>query len=479
MKSSYHVVIIGGGAGGLAAAERLLGHGLDILLLDENMHLGGQLLRKVEKHYPSNLFAKFDPDRAKNRGFDLVKKVTGEEGGITILNRVQVLGISDGKVLVEMPGTFAPGKQGRASIGEFHAEYIILATGVRERYLPFKGWTLPGVISLGAAQILMKSHGVLPGTSTIIGGSSPLMLVLAAELLKNNGKVPVLLDENGFHKKSRFLPLVKDHWPKLIEGAYYTAQMMLHRTPLIQNMRIVEARGSGGFKSVVAAKTDHEGKVIFGSEKEYRGDTLAVGYGFVPNIELPAQAGIELCFRRDRGGWIVKVNEMLETSLPFIYAVGEITGVAGAKKSMVEGKLAALSILKKMDLLGSSATSADFQREVSRLVKIDRQQQQYGSFLGQFCNVDTEVYKSIPDETIICRCEGITMGEVRKNIELGFDTLGGLKKATRSGMGRCQGRICSPVITDIVTALTGKTPARVGAPHARIPVKNVALGSFG
>ncbi|WP_319550208.1 FAD-dependent oxidoreductase [Desulfogranum marinum] len=479
MKNNYHVVIIGGGAGGLATAETLLGHGLDILLIDENVHTGGQLLRKVKRKYSSSPLATFDPDRIKNKGFGLVERVLGAGNGIDIINRAQVLGISaDRKIMVEQSLNSGTAKDSNNQIFEVQAEYIVLATGVRERYLPFQGWTLPGVMSLGAAQILMKSHGVLPGASTLIGGSSPLMMVLAAEILKNGGKVPVLLDENGFQEKALFLPHIKDHWSKLIEGAWYTAKMMIHRVPLRQNMRIIEARGDECLQSVVAAKTDREGNMIPNTEREYRVDTLAVGYGFVPNIELAVQAGCDVCYRKDQGGWIVKVNDMLETSQSALYAVGEITGVAGAKKSLVEGKLAAMSILEKMDLAGASSDKEAFQQEKQQLVKLDQKQQEYACFLGQFCDLPIAAYKAIPDATIICRCENITMGAIRKGVESGFDTLAGLKKATRCTMGRCQGRICGAVITDIVTALTEKPADEIGVPGARMPVKNVELNSF-
>ena len=479
MKTNYHVVIIGGGAGGLATAETLLGHGLDILLIDENNHTGGQLLRKVERQSSWNPLVNFDPDQMKQKGFGLVERVLGADNGIETINRTQVLGIADGRrIVVEQAKAGRPSKESQNQMFEVQAEHIVLATGVRERYLPFQGWTLPGVMSLGAAQILMKSHGVLPGASTLIGGSSPLMMVLAAEILKNRGKVLALLDENGFQEKARFFPHVKDHWPKLMEGAWYSAKMMLHRTPLRQNQRIIEALGSGRLQSVVAAKTDPAGNVIPGTEQTYSTDTLAVGYGFVPNIELAVQAGCDVRYLKEKGGWIVKVDEMLETSIPSLYAVGEITGVAGAKKSLVEGKLAAMSILEKMDLAGSSSKDDAFQQEKQKLVTLDQQQQDYASFLGQFCELPMEAYKSIPDATIICRCENITMGAVRKAVEAGFDTLIGLKKATRCTMGRCQGRICGAVITDIITALTEKSAQEVGVPGARMPVKNVELGSF-
>ncbi len=371
-----------------------------------------------------------------------------------------------------------PGKKDLEKIFEVRAEHLILATGAREKYLPFKGWTLSGVMSLGSAQILMKSHGVLPARNTLIAGTSPLMMALASEILGSSGKVTALVDENSMIKKLAFFPLIKNHWPKLLEGGLYTASMALNRVSMLQGCRVIEARGRQGFESAIIKKITPRGDVIPGTETELSAKALAVGYGFVPNIELPAQAGCALEYQEDKGGWVVKVDDTLESSSRSVYAVGEITGIAGAKKSYIQGRLAAMSILEKMGKISISHGKKQFQKEVQRLVSLGHQQEEYASFLNHLCHVPNSAYAAIPDETMICRCEDITMGTIKKNILQGFDTLGSLKKATRCGMGRCQGRICGPVIFDIITALTGKNPATIGCSLPRAPIKNVNIKAF-
>jgi NAD(P)H-nitrite reductase large subunit len=333
-------------------------------------------------------------------------------------------------------------------------------------------------MSLGAAQILMKSHGVLPARNTLIAGTSPLMMVLAWEILGNRGRVAGLVDQNSMKKKLAFVPLVKDHWPKLVEGALYTARMILSGVPVHQGTRVIEARGENGFTSAIIAKTTPEGVIIPGTEKQCPADALAIGHGFVPNIELPVQAGCELEYHRDKGGWVVRVDHKLESSVPSVYAVGEITGIAGAKKSFVQGSLAAMSILSRLGKTSSNRRTNDFHREIESLIAQNLAQEKYARFLNGLCQVPLSVYGTIPDETMICRCEEITMGTIRKNIHQGFDTLGSLKKATRCGMGRCQGRICGPVISDIITALTRQSPEQVGCALTRVPVKNVEISAF-
>ncbi len=486
MKAKYHVVIVGSGMGGLSAAATLAGHGLDILMIDENIQPGGQLLRKSEKTV-KKLF-KFTPDSMKTKGVSLMKRIDDAGSAIDRIHQAQVLGVfKDRRLLIhkEIKTNAAdkktnkkPGKKGSGQILEVRAEHLIFATGARERYLPFKGWTLPGVMSLGAAQILMKSYGVLPGFNTIIAGSSPLMMVLASEILSNQGKVATVLDENPFSKNFSFLPLIQHHWPKLFEGAFYTAQMMGNRVHTVKSARIVEARGNTNFNAVIMAKTTPQGQVIQGTETKYCADALAIGYGFVPNIELAVQAGCDIEYQKGKGGWVVTADKNLESSVDSVFAVGEITGIAGGKKSYIQGKIAAISILKRLDKINLKKQGIKISKQIKQLHSLDHKQIAYATFLNHLCQVPSNAYQQIHDDTLICRCENITMGTIKKAIEQGFTTSGGLKKATRCGMGRCQGRVCGTIISDIIMALTKKNPYDIGPSLSRAPVKNVAISSF-
>ncbi|MCG8620166.1 MAG: NAD(P)/FAD-dependent oxidoreductase, partial [Desulfobacterales bacterium] len=190
ISSYYPIVIVGAGMAGLAVADTLSGNGYDILVIDENNHTGGQLLRNREADSSKN----WSPDTMKSVGFNLIKRLKTARD-ITVIPRAEVLGIfPDRRLLVHTT-------DGPDTCREIRAGRLILATGARERYLPFPGWTLPGVMSLGAAQILMKQHAVLPSANTLIAGSSPLMMVLAAEILSNGGKVTALVDEKGLKDK--------------------------------------------------------------------------------------------------------------------------------------------------------------------------------------------------------------------------------------------------------------------------------------
>lgn len=468
MKAKYHVIIVGAGMAGLAAADVLNGRGLDILVLDENSHTGGQLLRKTDAPVP-------EPDPVKRTGRQLIRQT---RHGIDIRHRVQVLGIFNRRQLLvlQQAETRDPVRdQERDRICEVQADCLILATGARERFLPFPGWTLPGVMSLGAAQILMKHHGILPAREILVGGSSPLQLVLAGEILKNGGRVTAVLDETRLMDKLSFLPLIRDHWRKLVEAAVCSGRMAAGRVPVFPSTRIVEAVGENGLTVVRTVRTDPAGTPVSGSEKTFETRVLAMGYGFTPNIELAVQAGCDAVYTPDMGGWIAATDEYLETSLPGIYAAGETTGIGGGEKSLVEGRLAACAVLRRLGKTPDTPGRKEGNTE-ERLRNRRQQLLAYAGSLNRLCRLPGQVYGTIPDETLICRCEGITMKTIRQWVSQGFDTPGALKKMTRAGMGACQGRICGPVIQDILGALS--PDSRPGMALSRAPVKNVPIQAF-
>lgn len=462
MNKSYHVIIVGSGLAGMAAADLLSRYGLDVLVADDNAHPGGQLLRKSP--HAASLKRRFEFDRSRFRGLQLAKRLKKRK--VKVLNGTQVLGVyPERTLLLETPD---------GTVSEYKADAIILATGARERQLPFKGWTLPGVMSTGAAQILMKSSGILPGKKTLIGGSSPLMLLLAAEILANGGEVRALLDQGMAARKLKAVAAGPMVWPKIFEGAFYLARVATARVPVKQGVRIVEARGQKHLEAVVVAQVDARGHIIQGTKKIYSTDTLAVGYGFSPNIELPQQAGCSVSYAVDKGGWYVNVGGTMLTSMADIYAVGETTGIAGAGKSFVEGQIAAWEILFRKGLVDRQC----HEDRIRPLMRQRCQQVRYGRFLNQLCRLHPDCYADVPDETIICRCEEITMGEIRRQLNNGFLTMNGIKKATRCGMGNCQGRTCGPILFDIISAFTQRPPTDVGCISARTPVKTVTLGAL-
>jgi NADPH-dependent 2,4-dienoyl-CoA reductase/sulfur reductase-like enzyme len=354
----FNVAIIGSGFSGIAAAGLLAEQGLSVLMVDENIHVGGQLLRKIPPYL--GVVPSYRPDYVKQVGFAFVENVKQQK--ITIMNRTCLLGVYPGnRIMIESE---------RKEIRDITCDIILFATGARERYLPFKGWTLPGVYSTGMVQVMIKSWGVLPAKQLLIGGSGLFLFSVAYEFLKAKGKVLAVLEQSGMTDKLKMLPQLFHQPSKLSEGARFLSKLFFSGTPVRYRRKIVEARGNGALEEVVVAKADKYGKAVEGTEKIYKTPALAIGYGFVANIEGPQLAGCDLEYSDSRGGWTVIVDDGMETSVENILAAGEITGIGGALKSLDEGKIAAATILKKFEKIDD----LEYRRRLKKLGKRRRHQ---------------------------------------------------------------------------------------------------------
>lgn len=461
MSRTCDVAIVGAGFAGLAAAGVLARSGLDIRVFDENLHVGGQLLRRAGG--TSHVLGGFEFDGIKRSGLRLVAHAARR--GVKVSSGTQVLGLFPGNTLL------VDGGDGR--ISEITARYVLCAAGARETYIPFKGWTLPGVISTGSAQILIKSSGMLPAKETLVGGLGPLPFVLAREISRHSGKVLAILDHAGVSDKIWLLRALPRNLRKLLDGAWIMALLTLSGIRVRSRMRILEASGKTRLESVVAARAASNGEIISGTEIRYKTGCLAVGFGFAPNIELLLQAGCAAEHLPERGGWVVRVGDLLETSQENVFAAGEVTGIAGARKSMIEGRIAGLAILERM-----GCPAPDTPQLLQGLARERRDELRYGAVLNRMCRLSGDWVRRLPEETIICRCEDVRMADVRKALAQGFATPGALRKACRCGLGNCQGRICSPILRDILAAETRSDSGLISTPSVRPPIKAVRLGAL-
>jgi NADPH-dependent 2,4-dienoyl-CoA reductase/sulfur reductase-like enzyme len=458
----YDVAIVGSGLSGIVAANTLADHNLNVVLLDENIHIGGQILRTIPERLGTHTVS--ESDKVRKTGFRFIDNIKQKK--ITVMNQTVVMAIYPERgLLVEENGK---------SVFTIRPEIILFATGARERFLPFKGWTLPGVISTGAVQVLMKSSGILFSKKILIGGSGLFLYSVAHDFAKNGGTVVAVLEQTSMVDKLAFLTQVPHQFSKLAEGARYVSKLLFSGVPIRHSTKIIEARGDRYVREVLTAKVDQKGAVRRGSERIYQTSALAIGYGFTPNIELPQLAGCELEYEEGKGGWVVKVTDALETSVQNIYAAGEITGIGGALKSLNEGVLAALSILKKLGKI----EEREFLPQFQNLTRQRRHHLRFGNHFNALYRIPDEAISVIPDETVICRCEDVTMGNIRKALLDGFRTPAAIKRATRIGMGRCQGRICGSVLYDIVAAYTKKPVSKIPLLSVRPPVKPISLGSL-
>jgi NADPH-dependent 2,4-dienoyl-CoA reductase/sulfur reductase-like enzyme len=461
-RQKVDLLIVGSGFAGIVAASEFKDTALKVAVVDENLHIGGQLLRKIPEQLGSH--NRYHPDYVKRIGFSFIE--AAKQNKIEIYNHTRILGIyPDRRVLIERDGK---------RVEELECGAIIMATGARERFLPFKGWTLPGVYSAGMAQVLMKSSAVLPARKVVVAGSGLFLYSVGYELVKNGAAVPAVYEQSGLIDKVKLMPALLHQMSKVSEGARYMSKLVLNGVGIRYRHRVIEARGNGALESVVVAKVGPDGRVIPGREKIIPTEALAIGYGFVPNVELLQLAGCELQFDPDKGGWIAVTDDRLETCVPSVYAAGEVTGIGGALKSITEGHLAALSVREQI----GEVTSKTAEARRSELLRQRRHHMNFVRLFNGLYRIPQGAYEEIPDDTLICRCEDVSMGDIRDAVKMGLTTPGALKVAVRTGMGNCQGRICGPVVADLMAGLTGASQTELQALSVRPPIKPVSVASL-
>ncbi len=463
-KNHYNVVIIGSGFAGINAAEVLKGNGLSVVVIDENPHAGGQLLRTLSDYLGNAIKPRVKKGYIKNMGFDCIKRV--DESEIDIRTSTAVVGVfEDNTLMIQCEGK---------EIEEIKYDVMLIATGARERYLPFKGWTLPGVYSPGMVQVMMKSSGIMPSKDILVGGSGLFLFSMAYEFIRNGGKVHAILEQTGMFDKIKMLPLLPSQFSKFAEGAKFMGRISSAFVPVKYRRKIIEARGDGQVEEVVSAGVDSSGKIVPGSEKVYRTGALAAGYGFVPNIELFLAVGCDTVYEKDLGGFVVKVDDRMETSVENIFGAGEVTGVAGALKSIDEGRIAGYSILHKLGKIDKD----EYRNSTSELITRRASHLKFGKLFSGLYSIGGEDVLAIPDDTIVCRCEDVKMSQIKEAIADGFNTPSAIKGALRISMGNCQGRTCTPLISDILSTLVGVKSEEQKTFGVRPPIKPVRIGQF-
>lgn len=456
------LLIIGSGFAGIVAASEFADTRIRVVVVDENLHIGGQLLRRIPDKMGQYL--RYSPDYVKRVGYSFIE--AAKRNRIEILNNTRIIGVyPDRKVLIERDGN---------KVEELDCGAIIMATGARERFLPFKGWTLPGVYSTGMAQVLMKSSAVLPAQRVVVAGSGLFLYSVAYELVKNGAEVPAVLEQSAMMDKVKLVPALAHQLSKVSEGARYLGRLFFSGAAIRYRQRVIEARGDGSLEKVVVARVDDNGRIMQGKEKIIPAEALAVGYGFVPNVELLQMAGCGLEYDVEKGGWIAVTDDRLETCVSSIYAAGEVTGIGGALKSVNEGQLAALSVREQI----GDISTAQAEARRSRLLKERKHHMDFVRRFNGLYRIPSAAYEDIPDETIVCRCEDVTVGDIKSAVKMGLKTPAALKLAVRTGMGNCQGRTCGPILFDLLGGLGGLSPSELRPLTVRPPIKPVSIGAL-
>ena len=443
----YDVVVIGAGPAGLAATTATARAGLSTLLLDENAGPGGQVWRAIDAT-PVKNEALLGADywsgaeiarAARDSGAEIIHRAT-----VWSLDRNLELGVSVGG--------------GSAFI---KAKRVIIATGAQERPFPIPGWTLPGVMTAGAAQTMLKSSGLVPDGPTVLAGQGPLLWLLAAQILRLGGRIDRVLDTTP---RANYLAALPHAF------AFMTSLYFVKGLAMMREVR-AKVKVTTGVTELAAAGTDRLESVSYvtagGRRERLPVELLLLHHGVVPNVNLAMAAGVEHRWNELQLCWTPVLDADGNSSLPGIAIAGDGAGIGGAQAALWRGRIAAERAIKA---LRPTAKVSDLSPQLKRA-------ERGRTFLDVLFRPAKQF--RIPDgDTIVCRCEEITAKDVLDSVAIGATGPNQLKAYRRTGMGPCQGRLCGLTVTELMAEARGKSPQEIGYYRLRAPVKPIMLSEL-
>jgi NADPH-dependent 2,4-dienoyl-CoA reductase/sulfur reductase-like enzyme len=454
--SAIDLLIVGAGPAGMAAAVAARRHGLTVLVVDDQSAPGGQIWRAVE------IVA------ATPRGARLgVAYRSGAERTATF--RACGAIYEPGSQLWQIEPGFRAflTREGKARI--VTAKAVILATGAQERPVPFPGWTLPGVLTVGAAQILLKTADEVPEKPVWIAGSGPLPLLYMTQLLAAGGKIAGFLDTRPAGRMREalpYLPRALSGLGDLAKGLAWTLALKWAGVSVIRHVTEFVAEGEGRLQTLRYRTED-------GPESSAPAEVLLVHEGVVPSIHACLALGCAVEWHAMQQCYVPKLDAWGESSQAGIFIAGDGAGIGGAEAAELRGRIAGLRAAVKVGGLGESAAEIEarpLRRRLARALALR-------PFLDTLFAPRPQVFAPA-DATIVCRCEEITAGDIRARAALGRLGPNQLKAFTRAGMGPCQGRQCGYSIMHIVAAAQQRPIGDVGFYRVRPPLKPVTLGEL-
>lgn len=450
------VLIVGAGPAGLAAAAALVQAGVAVTVVDDNDQAGGQYFRQLPAAFRVEADARLTRDQERALA------------ALAVLDQPLVTYLPD-TTLWAMPEERVFSYVRAGSGGRMRARAVILATGAHDRPNPFPGWTLPGVLSAGGCLNLIKGQGMVPGRRVAIVGNGPLLLVAAYSLLRAGVEVVAVAEAattSGMLRQAIGLL-----WsPKLLWlGLRYRAAMLAAGVPLLTGQAVVVATGDGRVEQVAIAPVDAQGAPRHEQARTFAVDALVVGYGLAPSTAIARMIGCTMHDDPFLGGWVPQRSARLETSIAGIYAAGDGSGIGGVELALAEGRLAGAAVAEQLSAQ-AAATVASAQR---KLVRLNR----FRLALSAAYALPKPLMLAT-DDTIVCRCEDVTQGEIRKAVRACDGDFWRIKSATRVSMGRCQGRNCLTPCAGIIARECKLPTTALQMPRMRPPARPIPIASL-
>lgn len=443
MNQQVDLAVVGAGPAGLEAALIAAEAAATVTLIDSYPRPGGQYFKQLPASFKGN-----DASLRQGEAAALLQRL--DAANIQLLTDTVVWGAFP---VPDHSGGWLLALHGPAAPPRLQARALILATGTYERPIPLPGWTLPGVMTTGAAQTLLKHQRILPGRRVLLSGSGPLQLAVAAQLVDAGAEVVAVLEGTSVSlwQGLQSLPALWGQWARLREGWSYGRILRRAGVPLRTGWSVIEIHGKSEVEEAVIARLDGNWRPVPGSEQAVRVDTLLLGYGFTSATQLSRLLGCDHDFRPAWGGWVPRRDENLQTTCPGVYAAGDGAGVGGAALARVEGRIAGLAAVRQVGRLTKPAAEA----ALARLQPVLARERRFAAMLGRLFTPGPGLYQLANAETIICRCEEVRLAEIRAAVQNGAQTANEVKGLTRSGMGNCQGRMCGEWVARAIAAEAG------------------------
>lgn len=454
MIETIEVVIIGAGPAGLAAAREARALGLGVRVLDEQHTPGGQIYRDV-RNAPTARKALLGIDY--QAGAELVREFL--DSGVDYVPGASVWLITPERRVHYLVA-------GNARLVQ--AQRIIFCCGAYERSMPIPGWTLPGVMTAGAGQVLLKSAGQVPAGNVVLAGSGPLLYLLAWQYLQAGIKITALVDTSNYRdlrSALRHLPAALPGWRQLAKGIGYIAAL--------KRAGIAWYRGAS--KLVIEGNQSAEALTfeLDGRAHRIASELILLHQGIVPNTQPTLALGAEHRWDENQLCWIAKQNQWGELSIPGCFIAGDAAGIDGAQAAFLQGQVVAIGVAHSMQRISLK----DAERRAKPLLHALRRYRCVRPFLEALYRPQDD-YRRPADATIVCRCEEVSAGDIRAYAALGCIGPNQTKAFGRCGMGPCQGRMCGLAVTELLADAHGISPSQVGYYRIRPPLKPITLAEL-
>ncbi|VVN18778.1 Hydrogen cyanide synthase subunit HcnB [Pseudomonas fluorescens] len=443
------VIIIGAGPAGIRAAQTLVAHGVRPVLLDEAARGGGQIYRRQPANFKRSAVALYGFEARKAHA--LHQTIDALREHLEYRPETLVWNAEDGAL-----DTLHEGHAARLEFSR-----VIVATGATDRILPVPGWTLPGVYSLGAAQIALKFQGCAIGERVVFAGSGPLLYLVAYQYAKAGAKVVAVLDSSPFSAQARALPGLLSQPATLAKGIYYRSWLTAHGIPVHQGATLKSIDGGQRVRSLIWSNSSGDHPLDC--------DAVAFAHGLRSETQLADLLGCTFSWNPLNRAWLPQRDSAGRSSIPEVYLAGDGAGIMGADAAEMAGERAALALLEDIGYLIPPQRGAQLEQALGRINTFRQGLERAFIFPDNWA-------ATTPDDVMICRCEEVRAGDIRNVVREGHWEINRVKAHCRVGMGRCQGRMCGAAAAEIIACESQRAVSDIGRLRAQAPIKPLPFG---